>query len=275
MFVRATGTSDKVQLQPNGLVDSVSTGFSSVFNLTAQTATFTGEYGGKFTNISQRIEPYANGWFRISVTFTVTGTSVNVGLWWFPFHSGVDTAPKAIIAWGIQCETGSVATSYIPTAASTVTRAADSLSVSSLTNMPVTEGTMFVEGARAVGTTSGYPALFSMNNGGSLTGEEWIFQDPITGRFVGGGSGSTSASAVVPFGTLAKFGYALSNGTLPRGSLNGTGIAGASATGTLVSMNRVDIGQRAGANTIAPQYIRKLAIFPTRLSDSDLDALTS
>lgn len=72
------------------------------------------------------VSSYPNGWFRISVT----GTPV-AGSRYFVVRSvsGTTTSymgdgSSGLYAWGAQLETGSVATTYIPTTTSTVTRAA-------------------------------------------------------------------------------------------------------------------------------------------------------
>ena len=52
----------------------------------------------------------------------------------------------AFYVWGAQLEAGSVATSYIPTVASTVTRNADVISLSSVSGLiGQSEGTIYVE----------------------------------------------------------------------------------------------------------------------------------
>lgn len=98
------------------------------FNLTGN-----GSVGTKAANWSGTITPVGNGWFYLTATIS-TGISAYFVL--APVdgdNTAIATASgtSGLYVWGAQLEAGSFATSYIPTVASTVTRAADTTLVNS------------------------------------------------------------------------------------------------------------------------------------------------
>jgi hypothetical protein len=135
------------------------------FNTGVQSSTL--GYGGKATPSSVAATQYPNGWWKVSLSLTVTGTLTAVNLRLVLSNNGSTTTTYAnsgtalgILAWGAQLEAGSGASSYIPTGAGTVQRAAD------VCNMTGTNfSSWFVDG-------SPYSMLFkySMNNPSAWAG---------------------------------------------------------------------------------------------------------
>lgn len=86
-----------------------------------------------------KIKALANGWFRCEITVTVPATSVNFQI---RLASADNTSSytgdgtSGAFIWGAQVEELPFASSYIPTVASTVTRAADIVSLPELNSFP-------------------------------------------------------------------------------------------------------------------------------------------
>ena len=121
-------------------------GNSSVYDLQTGTVYFN-------ANTTNTITSYGNGWYRITVTTTATGTSTAYPFFAInqsasnSFQSYAGTTGNGFFLYGFQAEVGSYATSYIPTVASTVTRNADVISKTGISSLiGQTEGTIFFDG---------------------------------------------------------------------------------------------------------------------------------
>lgn len=111
------------------------------FSFASGTVVDTHAYGSSTTYISNTVENVDNGWYRISVTGN-TGASNNLAI--LPWDSAtaptnLDSSSNAssstVYIYGAQTEVASTPSSYIPTTGSTVTRAAEALTVPAA-NMP-------------------------------------------------------------------------------------------------------------------------------------------
>jgi hypothetical protein len=224
---------------------------------------------------------FPNGWYRFRVTATATATTgasnIRIGLT-DSISSTTSTGANAtdgIFIWGAQLETGSVATSYIPTVASTANRVADSVTLTGASSLiGQTEGTLYAEvTTRLVGSNRRFLDLATDVNNTRVTLQKGGGNDTFQLAVIDGGvsqaliSGSAGAS-----GTFKIAGaYKADDFVL---YINGVQI-GTDASGTVPPLATVGLGCSITGGAQCNDHIRSAALFPTRLSNAQLQALTS
>ena len=120
-YVKA-GTSSTVTLE----MSNAGTYATATFNLTASTSTVSNSGWGTVTASISRL---ANSWYRVSITsVSNAGTGITAKI-------VIPNNSNTLHLWGTQLETNSLS-SYVPTAASTATRAADVLTGVYASNVP-------------------------------------------------------------------------------------------------------------------------------------------
>jgi hypothetical protein len=231
---------------------------------------------------SASIQSVGNGWFRVNVVgslavttsvfpvvFSSDGTAINP----------IDTrggnsylgTNKTLFIWGAQLEAGAYATSYIPTTSASVTRNADIISRNNIfTNGLITAsgGTWFVDlrNVRALsrdGISNGILLGSVATNGLSIrNGSGTSF--PAIFKYISGGA--TQILGTISAGT-SKLAFKW-NGSTADVFLNGIKVVSATAfTPTNMDSISAAIGD-------VPANINSMMLFPTPLSDSDLQLLT-
>ena len=120
-------------------------------------------------------------WQRFTL---ITGT-LTAATWFFAIGtdrrdaSQVATGASMIYAWGAQVEQGAFATSYTPTTAAAVTRAADIMTLpTNVSWYSGTAGTLMVNAMLPANGNNGYRGLFCLDGG---VGNVWLRAYTITG----------------------------------------------------------------------------------------------
>jgi hypothetical protein len=248
------------------LIDGASATRIALFNLTNGTIVSQG------TQTTARITPLSDGYYRCSVTWpeATTGCTVRIG-------GGTASGTNGLFLWGAQLETGSVATSYIPTTAATATRNADVISKTGVSGfIGQAEGCLYAEvdvrnwnsGDRILGISDG-----TTENSVALLKGTATNTLRLISRLSNVLQVTIQSSAIS--GTIFKIAaaYALNDFVL---YVNGVQI-GTSASASVPACSAVFLGKVEGAATTQGlnDRIRAAAIYTTRLSNSELASLTS
>lgn len=256
---------------------SSGTGFSAeqgyTFNLS------TGALGVVIGTATAVIQSVGNGWYRCSITATSTGAgAASVVLRLF---NGASTyagdGTSGLYLWGAQLEAGAFATSYIgPTAGSTVARAADICTISSISGFfNASAGALIsdwaVEGVR----TTGIQTVASLDDG-TNSHRISIFATNT------GGITQASGSAGSTFMTVTRATAPVVNAIdrmaitwdveASRVFLNGSFLSGGSAGGAPAA-TQMRIGHRTTDQLTG--WLRRVRVYDRRLLDAMLALLTS
>jgi hypothetical protein len=246
---------------------------NATININAGTVS-AGSSGAGVSSVSASIENYGNGWYRVRLTFTLGASAGNASS---EIGFEAPTATRTFFAWGAQLEVGSVPTSYIPTTTQAITRAAEVINktgVSSLIGQ--TEGTIYAE--VDIRNIVGTKAIIALTDG--------TIDNRIVMRFT-----SSTVLATIIRVAGATNDYSVTIPTIPSTggiykiafaykandyclALNGTAYA-STATRAVPATNSMAICQNGFGADFLNDRIRAAAIYPTRLTNAQLQALTT
>lgn len=250
---------------------------ASAFDLSAGTVTNAAGSTGTITAVG-------NGWYRCSISFA--GASVTDSVY-IELQTSASTSSQTytgngyagVYVWGAQWETGSFATSYIPTVASAVTRSADAASMTG-TNFSswynAAEGTLYAEYRVTAATVRNAAAISdnTLNNRIILRANNASGSGNAVSIGSVGGAVQWNDSAGTPSLTqLNKFTVAYRRNDVAF-ALN----AGAVVTDTsclIPVVDRLNIGSDGSAGTDPLNgHLGKLAYYPLRVTNAQLQAIT-
>jgi hypothetical protein len=246
-------------------------------------STFTVAVTGGAQYVSSSIQAINNGWYKVSVTGVSVSTVASVAR--VQVTDAANLAPysgtgEGFAVWGRQLEAGAFPTSYIPTTTTALTRSADVAAVNTLSPWyNATEGTLFAEYVLTQPSSGGNQFLTQISDNSynnRIVNNISSTAFPNTSTVSGGVSdGFASVANAVTANTTTKFAAAYAANDLALSSNGGT--VGTDSTVTIPSgLTKLNLGaDHLGFNNIKAGYLRRITYYPTRLSNAQLQTITT
>ena len=233
---------------------------------------------------SASITSVGNGWYRCSITATAQATATDTIFLGFMTRSGETVTTytgdnySGLFYWGAQLEAGAFPTSYIPTTSAQVTRSADSASMTG-TNFSSWyrqyEGTIYGD---AISNSAFAGRVFTLDNNTNTASQIQVTTTPSNLAFYI--KDSTVVTANFVLGSVSGLSFDFKFATTFKdndfaGSLNGGNVV-TDLSGTLPKndLTAFQIGRQVNGQYLNG-HIRKLAYYPKRLTNAELQGLTS
>jgi len=247
-------------------------------NIGAATFSLIGTAGtGTSGTVSGSVQDYGNGWWRVRVTGT-SGTAAASATANIRIQQSSSVIARSLYAWGAQLETGSVATSYIPTTTQAITRGADAVLKTSIASLiGQSEGTMYAEFDVAFNNRN--TDIISLDSSGTQNGFFMTIRNSGLVQLIVRQNAANALifqrTGAIPVG-INKVAIAYKNGDFAI-SLNGTAaqVDTTSITMPSVAISRATIGLGQLYSLEQPVKIRSAAIYPNRLTNAQLQTLTT
>jgi hypothetical protein len=267
IFAKVLGNTNIFSL---GYVDNATgfTGGSAVYNLATQVVTITQSPNA---SVTASMQDYGNGWYRLVLSFlTIASPTFN----YFQIGQTTNDVANAFALYGAQLEASSYPTSYIPTTSSSATRVADACSKTGISSLiGQTEGVVFWDIEVETLSATGNENILNIDAGS--------FGNTI--YFVKGTTGALSAEVYVTGVAQCSFSYSLPSVGRYKMALaykandfafyvNGV-LRGTDSSGSVPTCSRVQMGN--GALGSSDGKINQAVLFPTRLTNAELQALTA
>ena len=241
-----------------------------------ENGTVLGTFGA--TPTDSKIEDFGNGWYRCSITDSATSTTKFSGVYLSENGTSIDsitpTTTNGVYVWGAMMEQQSYATSYIPTAGTTITRAAETCN-NSKPSVNSTEGVLYADINIPENIDSN--VNISLSAGVHEQNLLKIIYLPSVPQLRGELNVSSSVQTILAdnnfvLGTYNKIGLVFNSSTFEM-YINGIKIGSASTSGLPSGLNQFNL-DRADGN--APFYgkVKGLAVYNEALSESQLMQLT-
>ena len=273
LFAKPTHSDKTIFVLRGDIRDAGGIDFSVDFDLSGD-GSVDAEFGSPD---SSSIEKYPNGWYRVIVTATSTAsTTEEPG---FSEKTSGD-GTKGFYVWGYQVEQGAFVTSHIPTSGSTVTRNADVAKISGTDFSDFfnsSEGT-FVARLPAKTPAEGFIADVGNNSTSGSAASGYILKYVASSNNASGDSrvndGSTALVEVSVTGSNVDLVFAYEENNFNT-AVNGTlGTADTSGAVPTLGAQQVFLGSRFNSQAIVNTPISSFVYYNTRLTDTQIQALS-
>jgi hypothetical protein len=226
-----------------------------------------------------KIENYGNGWYRCSI-FPLKNFSTNSSAFINLVSTGTTESytgngTSGVLFWGKQLELAAYVTSYIPTLGAAVTRGSDAASKTGISSLiGQTEGTIFIDvNLDTVSAQTNDPVLIYLRGTNVETYIEIIDNGGVSSLHFNSGVQATidaPAGSVIAGRNKFAFTYKQNDFAL---YLNGV-LIGTDTSGTVGAQDEFGFQYNNSAFE-GQQKVSQALVFPTRLSNDDLAALTA
>jgi hypothetical protein len=254
---------------------------AEVTSISGNTQTVTSASGVNAT--LARTPMAASGWYRYALTFTSTATqSGDFNILIKQTNSYAGNGTNYMDVYGFMLETGSGASSYIPTGASTATRNEDSAT------MAITAAPLGFDLYRYTMRVRGRQNKFGVSFARSLRLHDASTEQiglPVNNNTLYGTSRNASNNAIAEVSAAAtlnqdfRFAWALDANLATNtmlGSLNQSPLSSSrTATGPMGSTTTLAFNTNAAATAYASITIRDVKFWPRQMTASELNALTA
>jgi hypothetical protein len=241
-----------------------------------------GVVGTVGASASATMTALANGWYRCTIRATATATASGGVIVFFADSTSAARSPSyagtglSFYIWGAQLEAAPFPSSYIPTAASTVTRAADVVTAvpTSGTDYPLSLYTEFI---RSV-DTGAFEGVFQVD-ASSRAQRAFISVQPSDQLSVlsrgGANDGDSTVTGVISVGVITKGAGRIEVDNVQAVRAGTLATADTTASVPTSPPSAVRFGDAGLAANYGFNYIRRAAIIPRALSDTELQAITT
>jgi hypothetical protein len=255
--------------------------FTGTANAFANFNIGTGALGTIGAAATATITSVGNGWYRCTVTATTAAGANTFAIYPATADNVISyngDSTSGLFLYGAQVEAGTFATSYIPTVASQVTRAADVASVNTLSPWyNSVAGTLYSE-YDAYAPISGAAFGVAVLNDGTASNRAYLFLGGGTAApsFVVTSAGVAQASinnSAISANTTAKTAgaYAVNDFAIATNA----GTVATDASGALpVGLSKLDLGGFL-SGTFLNGHLRRITYYPRRLTNAELQTLTT